>query len=146
MYFSYHLVWFVSHKWRNAFGQKCFTIELRWTTSVVSAIVVFIGALILVFIHGHLYCVARRFILRERRRRKIVFGRHAEIIQLRSRKIRMKLVAAAVTVFYLICYVPATILLLLLLKSSNYLRAQFCCFFCLKVAITCVLNFVASFA
>ena len=99
-------------------------IELRHSTCIIFATAVFFGAIFLFAIHAHLYLVAKAQLNQEENQQIAVFGRNAELRDLRWRRMKMTVVSLATTISYLVTYIPISVVILLLLQSDKYLFVQ----------------------
>ena len=102
-------------------------LELRQSTCLLFAATIFSGALFLSAVHGHLYVVAKTDLDAEENQQRIIFGRKAELRDLRGRRVKMTVVSLLTTVSYLLTFIPIAIVFLLLLKSDKYLSIQRIC-------------------
>ena len=95
-------------------------VEVRESFSVMFPTIVFVASLILVAIHGRLYIVTKRLFDSEENRHRRLFGKDAELNDLRRRRLKTIALSFAITVSYLGTLIPISVILILLRQSDKY--------------------------
>ena len=95
-------------------------LRVTLTNTIFTSCVVFLGACLLLTIHGYLYLVSIRQFNRERTQFRAIFGREQEQRDLRRRRIKTTVVSLAFTISYLITSIPITISMILFHQNSKY--------------------------
>ena len=95
-------------------------VEVRESFSAMFPTIVFVASLILVAIHGRLYIVTKRLFDSEENRHRRLFGKDAELNDLRRRRLKTTALSFAITVSYLGTLIPISVILILLRQSDKY--------------------------